>query len=160
MVLVPSQALTGMIREARRAGPLETGGLLVGYQADEPNHFVVTAVVGPAPAARHDYLKFSPDQWWQEKVVSRLYELSGRRHANLGDWHSHPNGPPWPSTQDRRVARLIANSAAARAPEPIMLIVGRKRDRRWMIAGYIQRRYLRRTRIRATESRATIVLGT
>lgn len=158
MVLLPSAAFASMMREARRAEPLETGGLLVGYRAADLEQIVVTAVVGPGPAARHQRLQFAPDQEWQAKLVARLYELSGRRHTYLGDWHTHPGGAPRPSRKDQRVARLIAGAPAARVPEPIMLIVGQGRDGRRRIGGYVQRRYLRRTRIRLTDAPVTIIL--
>lgn len=103
--------------------PLETGGILLGVR-HSPTVFVVAAVVGPGPSATHNKTSFEPDQEWQvEQVASRWAESDGTLEY-LGDWHSHPNGSPRASRDDVRAVELIRNAHEARAPNPLMLILG------------------------------------
>lgn len=147
-----------MVGESGRAEPLETGGLLIGFWAGDRVRVVVTAVIGPGSKARHEAGSFGPDQVWQQEAVARLYEESGRRHTYLGDWHNHPHGLPHPSRRDRRVAGLIARSPAARAPEPLMLIIGRVRSGQRRLAVHIWRDYLRRARVQMTSGPSKVVV--
>jgi len=112
-----------LLREAARTAPYETGGVLLGYRG-EGGDVVVTDVVGPGPNASHARASFVPDHGYHDGEIARLYAESGRRHAYLGDWHSHPGGSCALSRTDRRTLRRIATTAEARAPEPLMLIVG------------------------------------
>lgn len=123
IVWFAADALSDMVDEVARRLPVETGGLLVGYE-DASGAAVVTAVVGPGPRAVHGGTRFRPDTEFQQNRLAVLYEESGRIHGYLGDWHSHPNGMVAPSRRDRRVLSRIGRKAAARAPRAVMAIVG------------------------------------
>lgn len=117
-----------MRREADRAAPFETGGVLLGYwtrepTADDGGEVVVTAVIGPGPGAVHQRWVFMPDHDYHESEVERVYEVSGRQWTYLGDWHTHPDGPAHLSNKDRVTLRRIASAASARAPHPMMLLL-------------------------------------
>lgn len=119
---VASTAMESMLVEAERMAPLETGGMLLGYRvADEA---VVQAVTGPGPAAKHDSLRLEPDADWQQLELERIYEDSGHVTTYLGDWHTHPSAAPVPSRRDRKTARTVARTQAARAPRPLTAILG------------------------------------
>lgn len=111
---------------AVRAYPLETGGILLGQWAG--TLATVTDVIGPGPGARHERRNFEPDQTWQVGEVARLWEAGGGQIAYLGDWHTHPNGRPRLSSEDRAAARLIAASREARCRRPIMVVVALGHD--------------------------------
>jgi integrative and conjugative element protein (TIGR02256 family) len=113
-----------MREEAVRAFPFETGGVLLGYWAREYEEVVVTHATGPGPRAVHRMHSFVPDAEYQEAEVARLYEESGRVSTYLGDWHSHPLGTVSLSRRDRRTLRHIAGHREARAPVPIMAVIG------------------------------------
>ena len=112
-----------MAREAGRSRPLETGGVLMGYWTDS-NTAVISTVVGPGPKARHERHAFWPDTTYQDAEIERIYEDSGQQHSYLGDWHTHPNGSVRTSQKDRKTLLSIALSEEARAPEPLMAILG------------------------------------
>jgi integrative and conjugative element protein (TIGR02256 family) len=127
-VWLPDWAREAMLDAAHGKRPAETGGVLLGYEAEDEDAIVVTQLVGPGPMARHLRTLFEPDGRWQEKEVARRYEESGRRLAYLGDWHSHPDGIAKPSRKDLRTARAIGSHDEARMPRPIMLIVASDRE--------------------------------
>jgi integrative and conjugative element protein (TIGR02256 family) len=122
-VWIPEDLVDFLFAEAKRCAPNETGGVLLGYFARHPRDVVVTDVIGPGPNAFHGVDRFVPDYDYQDAEVARLYEESKRRITYLGDWHSHPNGGARLSRADRRTLRRIATSIAARAPEPLMMIL-------------------------------------
>ena len=124
-----------MLAEARRTEPLESGGVLLGWQDPAGLELVVARVLGPGPVATHRRTKFSPDTDWQRAEIAAAYEASGRRLSYLGDWHSHPGGGELPSRRDEKTARRIARSRSARAPRPVMLILAGKK-KNWHPAPY------------------------
>jgi integrative and conjugative element protein (TIGR02256 family) len=116
-----------MFHEARRAYPLETGGVLVGYVAE--NHEpVVQHLVGPGLAARHRRHRFHPDHDWQCRRLDELFEASAGQAVYLGDWHTHPDGSPQMSWLDKRTLRGIARHRQAELSRPLMLIGGGGRE--------------------------------
>lgn len=108
--------------------PLETGGILVGTWSGDCAR--VTNVVGPGPSANHERRSFEPDQAWQVAEVARLWRISGGQAAYLGDWHTHPDGRPRLSRVDRATAKIIAASAKALCPPPILAVVALADDGR------------------------------
>lgn len=115
--------LEAMIVEAQRTEPLESGGVLLGWLGPDKTDVMAGMMLGPGPKATHKRARFAPDSSWQRREIARAYEESGRVLSYLGDWHSHPGGGETPSSRDERTARRIARHRAARAPEPLFLIL-------------------------------------
>jgi integrative and conjugative element protein (TIGR02256 family) len=115
-------ALEEALREAQRAYPSETGGLLLGW-SPRPGAVVISQVIGPGPGARHHATAFTPDAAWQEDQLAQAYELAGRRLQYLGDWHTHPRGTARLSGTDRATLRRIAAHPDARADHPVMAVL-------------------------------------
>jgi integrative and conjugative element protein (TIGR02256 family) len=120
---VTGEALESMQAEAQRRSPLETGGILMGYWAENLSCVVIASIVGPGPEAVHKRLSFTPDHVYQEREIERLYFDSGRRVTYLGDWHSHPLGPLRLSVADRLTQLRIGMHRKARAPRALMAIL-------------------------------------
>lgn len=152
-VLLPEVVLGELEREAERAFPNETGGVLLGYRDREEATLVqVMFQIGPGPNAVHKRHRFEPDSVWQQAQIALAYGQSGRIATYLGDWHSHPEGSPRLSKLDRDTARRIARCRQARARRPIMLILcGGPKS--WNAAGHCAGRW----RLRST--RTTVVPG-
>jgi hypothetical protein len=64
-----------------------------------------------------------------------VYRDSGRVVTFLGDWHSHPHGLPLPSATDVETAGRTAANERARAPRPLMVILGRDDDE-WLLLAF------------------------
>ena len=119
--------------EAALRDPHETGGVLLGYWAEDAA--VVADMVGSGPGALHESNGFVPDAEYQEVEIARRYEASGRVVTYMGDWHSHPRGVGRVSRLDLRTLHTIAREPAARVPAPIMLIVFAGHP--WRLAAWI-----------------------
>jgi integrative and conjugative element protein (TIGR02256 family) len=122
--------------------------MLVGYVVDQD--IIVRAQIEGGPKAIRERSRFVPDGEWQQERLEEIYASSGRITTYLGDWHSHPLGRPRPSGRDKRTARDVAGSRAARTPHPVTLIVGRPwRHHRWEAqAHYLMRGNFERMEIR------------
>ena len=117
--------LASMCEEACHHHPNETGGVLMGYWAQN-NEAVVTELISGGPCAKRDRYTFHPDGESQAKQIEAIYASSGRMHTYLGDWHTHPNGKLALSPTDRRTMKTISRTTEARAPYPLMLILAGK----------------------------------
>ncbi|WP_166509638.1 Mov34/MPN/PAD-1 family protein [Blastococcus sp. TF02-8] len=115
-------ALEEALREAQRAFPLETGGLLLGWST-RPGSVLISRVIGPGPDAAHQPTSFTPDTAWQEAQLAQAYAQADRRLQFLGDWHTHPRGTARLSNTDRATLLRIAAHADARAPYPVMALL-------------------------------------
>lgn len=114
--------IDAIVQEADRCHPLETGGVFMGYWADDAA--IIRAVIGPGPNARHERRNFEPDHEWQAAQIATYYEAAGRRETYLGDWHTHPGQKHAAlSFLDRTALRKIITTPEARAPKPLMAIV-------------------------------------
>lgn len=120
-VWVAETALERMTADAQEHFPLETGGVLVGYFADNGDA-VIRTVIGAGPGARHQRLRFEPDHGWQCHRLDELYAGSKGLMVYLGDWHTHPRGSPSMSWLDRRTLLKIAQHPEARCASPLMVI--------------------------------------
>ncbi len=116
-----------MTAECNRAAPAETGGVLMGYRADDTHERVATHLIGPGPNAIHEKLRFAPDHDYQLAEITRLYEMSGRRLEYLGDWHSHPGDEGYLSKKYLETLNRIARSRTARVEKPVMLVMAGRR---------------------------------
>lgn len=123
VVWIAPDVLSGILAEATRKFPLETGGVLLGYADLLSSQVAVCAWAGPGPQASHRRTGFVPDHEYHERETARIYAESGRIWAYLGDWHSHPRGALELSRTDRRTVARIARSPGARVPRPIMIVL-------------------------------------
>jgi integrative and conjugative element protein (TIGR02256 family) len=140
-VWIPPRVGSELEGEADRCRPLETGGVLLGFEdADDDRQIQVVDAVGPGPGGTHRRDRFEPDAAWQRDRIAAIYRDSGRVVTYLGDWHSHPLGSGRPSRLDRKTAARIARCAEARVPQPVILILSGGEES-WMLHAY---RYIRR----------------
>lgn len=121
---IAQSVLSFLHHEADSTAPKETGGILLGYWSHDPVAPVVTHAVGPGPRAVHRRSSFIPDYDYHEAQVADVYLRSSGTLTYLGDWHTHPGHPGYLSVKDKEVLRRTALAKEARAPRPVMLILG------------------------------------
>lgn len=136
LVWLASHEWDSMVREADRVAPCETGGILMGYAADE-RQVVVTRVIGPGPRGIHTRRRFVPDYDYQERAVAKHYRSTARRETYLGDWHTHPNArSAHLSLTDRRTLARIARDPDARVPCALMVMLYGENGE-WDVAAWV-----------------------
>lgn len=125
---VPRQVFAEMEVLASISYPMETGGMILGYVADN-NDVVVTAIIGPGPAAKHSRYAFEPDAEYQQVELEAHYRATEGKESYLGDWHTHPHGPCIPSRTDKRTLAHIALTPSSHIKHPVMAIAGHSTGR-------------------------------
>lgn len=115
--------IAAIVVEANNWYPKETGGVLMGYWAND-HEVVISGIVGPGPNALHTYNSFIPDDTYHISEIARLYTESKGEQTYLGDWHTHPNAEAYLSERDRKTLRKIADYKPARLKRPLMLVFG------------------------------------
>lgn len=132
---ISAKALDLMEREAERAYPAETGGILIGYWSVDGREAVVVDAIGPGQGALEGIDGFVPDHDYHEWAVADRYRKSSGIHTYLGDWHSHPDSDAYLSRTDLKTLRRIGCQAEARAPRPLMAILAE--DSPWRLAVWV-----------------------
>lgn len=121
---IANPALSSMLKLAQEQYPRETGGMLLGYVAEDRS-VVVRSIIGPGPNAVHERTGFVPDGAYQQAVLEERFRASAGRETYLGDWHTHPEGDPSLSRLDKRTLARIAGESSSRTAHPVMAILGR-----------------------------------
>jgi integrative and conjugative element protein (TIGR02256 family) len=119
---IAESALRQMRELACQFQPLETGGVILGYDTMSEGA-VITTVVGPGPQAKHRRLRFRPDYDYQQAEMEKHFASTQGRETYLGDWHTHPSGACVLSRLDKRVLARIARTPSSGTDNPIMVIL-------------------------------------
>lgn len=97
VVTLSSGALAVISAEASAsADGLETGGILLGH--DDGDSMYVTVAGGPGARAARERHRFLRDLGHAQRLADDAYDSDGS--VWVGEWHTHPDGPPEPSEVD------------------------------------------------------------
>lgn len=119
---VAKRAYAEMLDLAQQHRPLETGGMLLGYEANDQT-VVVTKLIGPGPNAKHGRFHFTPDGAYQQAELEKHFWATDGRETYLGDWHTHPKSNSAPSVIDKHTLARIANEPQSGTAHPVMAII-------------------------------------
>lgn len=118
-LLLTESARTAMTTAAARAHPYETGGILVGVQADGQPWVTAAIEIDSGDSGRNHY--------WIPAGATHAAVMSARatdhRLGYLGDWHTHP-ADLGPSTTDLTTLAVISPTHPRRA-NPTQIVVRR-----------------------------------
>ena len=100
IVTVTDTCRTAVSRYAARAEDgRETGGILLGHHRDRPRPVLDVVHAGDAgPRAVRHAAAFRRDVLHAQALADLAYRTDGS--IWIGEWHTHPNGPPRPSRRD------------------------------------------------------------
>jgi integrative and conjugative element protein (TIGR02256 family) len=85
------------LAQATRDGR-ETGGILLGFDARRHEPLTVTMAGDAGPGAQRSATGFRRDLGHAQQLAHRAWVTQGA--VWVGDWHTHPAGPPAPSRVD------------------------------------------------------------
>lgn len=89
----------------RRQEQAEAGGILIGSYRG--NHIEISSCTSPLP---HDVRKrtlFDRLDVGHQKAASQAWKKSGGTDTYVGEWHTHPERHPAPSSLDRKTWRTV-----------------------------------------------------
>ena len=105
----------------------EAGGILLGYRAGANIHII--SATGPLPGDRRSRISFDRLDPGHQIAASEAWATSGGRIDYIGDWHTHPQRVPTPSSKDYlEWKKLIASVHALH----LFVIVGTSQVRIWL----------------------------
>ncbi len=120
-----SNSLIGQLsRLSKSALPNETGGTLLGYYNDSMKIANITEILKSAGKPKSTPTSFIRPSDTKETESNRRILASRGRLFYLGEWHSHPKGPPYPSPNDLMSCFELVKYSRVPTETPIMLIIG------------------------------------
>lgn len=139
-VVIRKQCFFEMLALSKRHAPFETGTSLIGRYADNGWRAIV---VGLAPLAKDS--KGSRNEFYRgikglRQFYRKLFERFHRQRHYVGEWHSHPGGPPSPSGTDRINQNAIAADHDTDCSEAILIILGGQLSSKATLGVFIQSR--------------------
>lgn len=128
-VHVTTRALAAIAEHAvASADGLETGGILLGYDANEFGAPLVMEAGGPGPNAQRRRDFFQRDLNHAQTLADEAFARSCSRW--IGEWHTHPHGTLAPSRKDLRTYRGFLRDPELAFDSLLALIVGAS-ERGW-----------------------------
>lgn len=130
-VLLHSNALD-VIRSEAAAAPdgLETGGILLGHI--DPVR--VTVAGGPGPGAVRTDSFFLRDLQYSQALAAREAAVSGAQW--VGEWHTHPTGPPHPSPTDLSTYQRIQQNPDTGLSGGVLSLIVVPREIGWLMTAW------------------------
>lgn len=102
--------------------PVEYGGLFVGRYVDRNKIVIVEETVLPKKF-ESTAVSFERDVMGLKKTLLKFFNKKPSLFY-VGEWHTHPNGKPTPSSTDVSALKKIANHSEVLIKNPILLIIG------------------------------------
>lgn len=106
--------------------PNEFGGILLGKYSNDRKTVVVSNTILPMTYKSAKYSFERGSEGLKEQLIS--YYNDPEQLMYVGEWHTHPDGRPFPSGTDIRALKQIVNDDNVYICSPIMVILGLTRD--------------------------------
>lgn len=119
---IGDELLNKLVKKGTSHYPNEIGGFLVGYYAEDDKHLHITDTIVPTSFKASKY-SFERDSKGVEKKLDKYYKETPRKFY-VGEWHTHPDNYPIPSTTDISAINTIINNPNTRIANPVLLIIG------------------------------------
>lgn len=115
------ELLNSLVEKGKSHYPNEFGGFLVGYYADDNKHLRISNTILPKSfkASKHSFERST--KGIEKKIVNYFNETPKKFY--VGEWHTHPDNIPIPSTTDISAINAIINNKKACLANPVLLII-------------------------------------
>lgn len=121
LVVVEASA-HNLMRQYRQVGSSdhESGGVLIGERRGKS--FVVKEITTPSTIDKSARYSFTRKSYHHQTAVNMSNQLSGGTSNYIGEWHTHPQDNPYPSSVD------FENWSASLCEPCLVAEVGRMRE--------------------------------
>jgi integrative and conjugative element protein (TIGR02256 family) len=120
--LTPEAVATIAVEAEASADGLETGGVLLGFDADALGEALVMEAGGPGPRAERRGDFFRRDLEHAQALADHAFARTTARW--IGEWHTHPHGQLAPSRKDLRTYRGFLRDPELAFDSFVAVIVG------------------------------------
>jgi integrative and conjugative element protein (TIGR02256 family) len=107
----------------------EAGGILLGYRRED--HLHVVKATTPQPCDRRSLFRFFRRDNHHQRQATILWEATGETMDYVGEWHTHPERYPTPSTLDLIEWKKIC----AKRKAPMLFLIAGSHTDFWVGAG-------------------------
>lgn len=129
ILIEPSVLATLMhYRQTNIASP-ESGGILLGYRRGR--HLHVTRMTTPQPGDTQHRHGFQRQAQPHQKIALEQWKAERETMDYIGEWHTHPEIEPTPSSVDTREWRKICHAKS----EPMVFLIAGTRNVLWVGVG-------------------------
>jgi len=87
----------------------EAGGILIGRVLVEDGNYIIDDVSEPMPTDKRSRARFSRKPEGHQEYYNDVWERENGRCFYLGEWHTHPERVPVPSSIDRKDWNRLLN---------------------------------------------------
>lgn len=112
-------------------GKLEAGGVLLGRYLIDSENIIVDRITVPMVGDSRERNYFKRHQKRHQKVIEKAWEDSGGTCNYLGEWHTHAERYPIPSSLDKREWKRKLQEDTFDSDNLYFIIVGTKSTRAW-----------------------------
>jgi [CysO sulfur-carrier protein]-S-L-cysteine hydrolase len=116
------ELLNSLLEKGKSHYPNEFGGFLVGYYADDNKHLHITDTILPQSFKASKYSFERSTRGIEKKLGNYFKEIPKKFY--VGEWHTHPDNSPIPSSTDISAINVIINNQNACLANPVLLIIG------------------------------------
>ena len=109
----------------------EAGGMLLGRLIDNCFDIVIDNATTPLPSDKRGRFFFFRARKEAQKLVNDVWSSSSAALIYLGEWHTHPEDEPVPSTEDLDNWQRISGKAIYEQESLLFAIVGRNKTCLW-----------------------------
>ena len=129
-VVLPDDVEHKILRLCGATRGRETGGVLVGNYTPNRETAIITDATPPPWDSNAGRTWFNRGVAGLHRLFVRLWSKPNREYY-IGEWHHHPTDTIAMSTDDVRQMINISEDGNYRCPEPVLIIVGSDRSKRW-----------------------------
>jgi integrative and conjugative element protein (TIGR02256 family) len=99
---ISDEALAAMLSYRQdQSDKTEAGGVLLGRYLRDARDVVIDEVSVPQSGDRRSRFRYFRDRSRHQSIINQAWEQSGGTCTYLGEWHTHPESSPTPSTIDQ-----------------------------------------------------------
>lgn len=132
VLVVGSEPLEAMGRYRQtHPGSLEAGGVLLGRYLAEAPHVIIDEITVPMKGDKRMPMSFHRGHEEHQRLIDQHWHSTRGTCVYLGEWHTHPEPDPTPSSIDLRDWRRRLRSDVFDAVSLFFLILGTKKLRAW-----------------------------
>lgn len=119
---VDDELLNNIAEIGKNHYPNEFGGFFVGYYSDNDRCLHITDTILPQnfKASRCSFERTTKGI---SKKLSKYYKETPKKFY-IGEWHTHPDCSPIPSSTDISAINAIINNQDTNLANPVLLIIG------------------------------------
>lgn len=105
----------------------EAGGVLIGKKLSSKDEYIICGLTTPNVYDKRDYLSFTRSVKLHQSYINKRWKETNGIENYVGEWHTHPEVMPTPSTIDRDLIKQVVRDHTGVFGKIFLIIVGQKR---------------------------------